>query len=111
MSASSVKLLDAATAAARGTAHQPVVASKTFQALGATSAGVGAASVDIQVSNVVTPAADTDVDWITIGNIALTLGTTQTTDGLASDANWRHVRAKLVSISGTNASVSVYMGC
>ncbi len=74
----------------------------TFQASGTTSAGSGAASVSIQVSN-------NNSDWLTAGTISLTLGTTSTSDGFAITAPWAWVRAKLDSISGTSASVTVLM--
>lgn len=73
----------------------------TFQASGATTAGAGAASVIVWVSN------DGD-NWISAGTISLTLGTTVTTDGFAFDARWEHVRAELDSVSGTGAYVNVF---
>lgn len=73
-----------------------------FQAYGSTSASTGSATILIQVSNV-----NTDAAFITMGTITLTLGTTVTADGFASDAPWRFVRAKVSAISGTGASVNV----
>ncbi len=107
---SSVKLLDAVTATGAGLAHQPWGSKKTFHAVGTTSAGAGAATILIQVSDVVSPAAGSDVDWITLATITLTLATTQSGDGVASDSAWRHVRGKVTAISGTTATVSLYMG-
>lgn len=83
-----------ATCAASGT---------TFQAFGTTTAGSGAATVVIQVSN-------DGANWIDLGTITLTLGTSATTDGFAALAAWAFVRANVTAISGTGASVSVYMG-
>ncbi len=77
-------------------------ASGTFQAKGTTSAGAGASVVSIQVSN------DTS-NWITAGTISLTLATTSSSDGFAITAPWAFVRAKIDSISGTGASVTVLM--
>lgn len=77
---------------------------KTFQAKGTTTAGVGAATVIIEVTN------DTTWPWITLGTITLTLGTVATSDGLAMLAGWKYVRARLSAISGTGAAVSVAVG-
>ncbi len=76
--------------------------SATFQASGTTSAGSGAAVVSIQVSNDLS-------NWLTAGSISLTLGTTSTSDGFAITAPWAWVRAKLDSISGTDATVTTRM--
>lgn len=106
---SSVALLSSATATGSGEIHQPVGTKRTFHARGSTSAGSGASDIVIEVSNKTTkPSADTD--WLELGTISLTLGTTVTGDGFASDASWRWVRARVDSISGTNASVDCEMG-
>jgi hypothetical protein len=76
---------------------------KTFQASGRTSTSTGAASVLVEVSN-------DNVNWITMGTISLTLGTAATTDGFVSTANWTYVRGRVDSISGTGATVSLFMG-
>lgn len=76
---------------------------RVFQAAGTTSAGSGSATVVVQVSC-------NDSDWITLGTITLTLGTSSTSDGFASDAPWPYVRGNCTAISGTNASVTLYMG-
>jgi hypothetical protein len=78
--------------------------SKTFQAKGTTTAGAGAATIIIEVTN------DTTWPWITLGTITLTLGTAATSDGLAMLAGWKYVRARLSAISGTGAAVSVAVG-
>src|SRR3972149_3373366 len=93
---SSVRLLDAVLVTGAGASRAPWYKDRTFQASGSTSAGVGAAAVKIQVSN-------DNVNWILIGTISLTLGVAVTTDGFASDAAWRYVRANVDSISGTDA--------
>jgi len=89
-------------------AFKPATGKTTYQAWGTTTAGAGAATIVIEVSNVEVPTADTD--WITAGTITLTLGTAKTTDGFAMAAAWRNVRARVSAISGTNAKVSVRMG-
>ena len=111
---SSVVLLSGATATGAGAAHVPVNTLRTFQAQGATSAGAGAATILIEVSNIAGPGPgdrpDSDTDWSTLDTLSLTLGTTATTDFGESNAAWRFVRARVTAISGTDATVSVYMG-
>lgn len=84
------------------------VPNTTFQAHGTTTAGSGASVIKIEGNNISENAAD--ALWVTLGTISLTLGTTEVTDGFAVEASWDFVRANVTSISGTNASVSVYMG-
>ena len=74
--------------------------SMTFQASGATSAGAGAATVKIQVSN-------DGTNWVDLGTITLTLSSTSSSDGFAAFAAWAYVRANITAISGTNAAVTV----
>jgi hypothetical protein len=62
---------------------------------------VGAATVLIQVSN-------NGSDWMTLGTIGLTLGTSSTTDGFTATSAWSYIRANLTSVSGTDATVTVY---
>lgn len=98
-----VKILDAATATGAGNVATLDTVDLTFQAAGTTSSGSGSATVVIQVS-------DNNSDWLTLGTITLTLGTTSTSDGFASAATWAFVRANVTAISGTDATVSVWMG-
>lgn len=77
---------------------------KTIHAWGTTSAGAGAATINIEASN------DLTAPWLVLGIISLTLGTTATADGFAIDAPWKWTRANVTAISGTNASVSVSFG-
>lgn len=78
-------------------------AGTTFQAAGSTTAGTGSAVVAIEVSN-------NNANWITLGTITLTLGTTPTSDGFAALAAWGFVRANVTTLTGTGASVTVTMG-
>ena len=78
------------------------LANRTFQASGSVSASTGEATIKIQVSN------DGD-NWIDLGAITLTLGTSVTSDGIASFAAWYYVRANVTALSGTNATVNVLM--
>lgn len=95
-------MLDAATATGTGAEFKlPESGITTFQASGTTSAGAGAATIVIQVSN-------DDDNWITAGTITLTLGTVATSDGFAFTGNWDKARANLTAISGTDAAVSAF---
>lgn len=105
------QLLAGVTATGAGSAKNPYCTDRTFHAYGATSAGAGSATVVIEASDKDTPATATRVDWVTLGTITLTLSTTQTGDGFASQARWRHVRANVTAISGTGANVSAWIGC
>ncbi len=108
---SSVQLLTNVTTTATGGRYSPRCVNRTFQAMGATSAGSGASAIIIEASDKADPAEATAVDWTTLGTITLTLGTTQTNDGFVSYASWRWVRARVSSISGTGATVNAYLGC
>jgi hypothetical protein len=102
-------LLSNATSTGAGTAWNPrdtsAVATYTqhsFQAIGLTTASTGAATVLIEVSN-------DGVNFLTMGAITLTLGTSATSDGFAAANSYEYYRANVSSISGTNAKVTVYM--
>lgn len=87
----------------------------TFQASGETSAGAGAATIQIQVSNADDPtvtavSGDPHGLWITAGTITLTLATTVSSDGFAINAPWKWARAWISAISGTDATVNVRSG-
>jgi len=97
------KLLDGVIATGAGTAQEVRVSKRTFQLVGSTSAGAGAAEVDIEVSN-------DGTNFFTLGTITLVLGVTAVSDGFASDAPWEYVRGNVVSISGTDAEVTLWMG-
>lgn len=107
---SSVALFESRTTVGYSEVMQSRDVKTSFHAVGETSAGAGAATVKIWVSNKPSPTDGTDVDWLELGEISLTLGTTQTGDGFVAEGSWRHVRAEVESISGTNAEVSVWMG-
>jgi hypothetical protein len=102
--ASSIPLQSGATATAAGTAVTPCGSPyKTFQAAGTTTAGAGAATIKIQVSN-------DNSNWLDLGTISLTLSTTSSSDGFQAVGQWRYVRSNVTAISGTGASVSAWMG-
>jgi hypothetical protein len=102
-------LLNAATTTGPGLAWQErdttpydTYTYHSFQAIGATTASTGAATILIEVSN-------NGTNYITLGTITLTLGTSATSDGFAVANSWNYYRANLSAVSGTGASVSVYM--
>ncbi len=96
------KLHNARTTTGSGPALDLGGGKKTFQAYGTTTAGAGAATIKIQVSN-----DDSDANWLDLGTITLTLATTVSNDGFASTAAWKYVKANVTVISGTGASVTV----
>lgn len=101
------EILAGATATGAGLVYQTQGKPSTFQAYGSTSSGAGSAIIQIQVSNDSSLNANT---WLVLGTITLTLGTTITTDGFASIAPWQFIRANVTTLSGTGASVDVWMG-
>lgn len=104
MAGSLTKLIDGATATGAGTAkHMPATGRVTFQASGTTSAGAGAATIKVQVSN-------DNSNWLDLATISLTLSTTADTAGTAVDANWGYVRGNVTALSGTDAAVTLVMG-
>lgn len=99
---SKVMLVDA-TATGAGPRYESGIPHVSFQAYGATTAATGAATVKLEGSNVNTPGVN---DWVVLGTVTLTLGTTSTTDGLTIYAPWRWLRVNLTAISGTGATVT-----
>jgi hypothetical protein len=105
---STIVLLSNATTTVTGT-PQNVQAlriptdNKTFQASGRANSA-GTTDVVVEVSN-------DNTNWILMGTITLTLGTSSTTDGFVSSANWTYVRGRVSTISpGIGATVSLFMG-
>lgn len=49
------------------------------------------------------------LNWVPINTFTLT-GTGSATDGFVSNAAWKHTRARLTAISGTNAAASAQIG-
>ena len=75
----------------------------SFQAYGTTSSGSGTAVISVQVSN-------DGSNWLSLGTISLTLGTSSTSDGFVDDAPWAFVRGNITTLTGTTATVSLVMG-
>ena len=99
-------LLDAVIVNGAGAAFVNFFERRTFQAIGNTSAGAGTATVEVQATN---DPLEAEATWITIGSMALVLGTTKVTDGFASDAPWRKIRGKVTNLTGTGATVTLLM--
>lgn len=74
-----------------------------------TGTGSVSATVTMQVSNENETGQGLKSNWITLATISLS-GTTTATDGFATIATWRYIRAVVSSISGTGATIEVLMG-
>ena len=98
-----MQLLESVIATGAGAAAEVRTPGRTLQATGATSAGAGAATIAIEVSNDAT-------NWLTYDTISLPLSTTTATAGVEMDAPWLFVRGNVNAISGTDAAVSLHMG-
>lgn len=92
-----------AVTGAGSTVNAPCNPYRTFQLTGTTTAGAGAATVKVQVSN-------DNVVWIDLGTISLTLATTASADAFKDVGAWVYVRGNVTSISGTGAAVTLMMG-
>lgn len=101
--ATAVTLLNAATATGAGTTIGRAPAEKTFHLIGSTTNGAGAATVYVQGSN-------DGTNYITLATLTLTLSTTVSSDGCVITAPWVYLRGNVNAISGTGASVSLFMG-
>lgn len=81
---------------------------RVFHVNGTTSAGSGAAEVEIRAGLTASNVS------VVLGTVTLTLSTSATAaagnGGIASNANWPYVCANVNSISGTNASVNATVG-
>ena len=102
-------LLNAATTTGAGEAWNPrdtsayaTYVQHSFQAKGTVASSTGAAVILIQVSN-------DGTNYITLGTITLVLGTVATSDGFACANTYEYYRANVSSISGSTATVTVYM--
>jgi len=99
-----ISIVSAATATGAGTAFQPLESKRTFHGVGSTSAGAGAATIGIEVSN-------NGTDFIEVDELSLTLATADSSGDLFYlDAPYRYVRGNVKTISGTGASVDLIMG-
>lgn len=96
-------MLNAVTTTGAGAAVHLDGPNTTFQAHGVTSAGTGAAAINVDVSN------DGSV-WTLAGTLNLTLGTTRTSDAITIAGSWPFARGNVTSISGTDAAVTLTAG-
>jgi hypothetical protein len=48
--------------------------------------------------------------WDTIGTISLTLGTTAASDSFTSDDRYQYLRGNVTALTGTGATVNLFMG-
>jgi hypothetical protein len=76
----------------------------TVEVTGKTTAGAGAANVDILVSNLQNGV------YAVAGNFVMVLDTSDAVGVLAVTANWPFVKARVNSISGTGALVDATAG-
>lgn len=91
------------TTTGAGESFEPFGENRSFQLVGNTSAGAGAAQVDVEVSN-------DGSNWIKAGKLSLVLSTTVAKESMLMKAPWRYVRGNVISISGTDAEVTLTMG-
>jgi len=91
-------LLNAATATGASQALSLRDGDKAFQVYGTTSAGAGAATIDVEVSN-------DGTRWDTVATLTLTLSTTEDVESWSMDAFWAYARYYVTAISGTDATV------
>jgi hypothetical protein len=96
-------MIDGAIATGVHSAVEPLGNKRTFQAIGNTSAGAGASTIEIQVSN-------DGTNFHTVDTLSLTLSTTVSSDVYETAAPWKFVRGNVATISGTDATVSLIMG-
>lgn len=97
-------LIVAATATGAGPQLEVWHTNRTFEAFGNTASGTGSAVVAIEVRN------DENAAWKTLATITLSLTAGGVSDGLATSAAWRFIRANTTTLSGTGATVSVNVG-
>ena len=96
-------LLTNATTTGAGNSFEPWGDTRTYGATGVCDDS-GTAVISIEVRN------DSNAAWILMGTITITLSPTASGDGFSSIVPWKYVRARITSLSGTNATISVFMG-
>ena len=97
------EILSAAVLNAVSERQQPVDVNRTIQALGRTTAGPGTAAIQIQGSL-------DGINFVKIATINLVLSDTDVTDGFATNAAWKYLRARVTGLTGTGATVDVWLG-
>lgn len=76
---------------------------RTWVLRGTTSSGTGTATVLVQGTL-------DGTDWVTIGTMTLTLGTTATMDSFTDQSSFVQFRANVTALTGTGASVTLKVG-
>lgn len=85
-------------------AIQPLCVTKTIQGIGNTTAGAGATTIEIQVSN-------DGTNYFVDDTLSITLATTVASDTYVSLYPYKYIRGNVATISGTGAKVSLIIGC
>jgi hypothetical protein len=83
-------------------AIQPLSSIKAFHAFGSTTAGAGATTINIEVSN-------DGTNFYIVDVLSITLGTTVASDTFENYGPWKYVRANVATLTGTGAKVTVIM--
>ncbi len=86
----------------------------TFHVRGITSAGAGAATIEIEATNQeptldATGLPSVPTEWVNLGQITLVLSTTVASDGFAVDAGWKYIRADVTVLTGTDATLQGFI--
>lgn len=76
----------------------------SFQAVATTSAGSGAAVVKVEVSN-------SGSHWEEMGSITLAPNQSDSDGFSVATSGWKYTRMRVDSISGTDCTVSAWIGC
>lgn len=101
------QVLSAVITTATSAVFQPLAGRGTFQCQGTVSASTGASVITLEGSNFNSAVT---ADWIVLVTSTLTLATTSTSAGGTYTADWKYIRARVNSISGTTATVNCYWG-
>jgi len=96
-------LLKDVTATGAGAAAQPLGSHRTFHAFGNTTAGAGATTIGVEVSN-------DGVNFFEIDVLSITLATTVASDVYENQYPYAFVRGNVKTLTGTGAKVSLIMG-
>ena len=83
--------------------YLPLGKERTFQVTGFTSAGAGAALVNIEVSN-------DGENFLVLHHFDLALSNTTISDSYYCDEPWKYVRGNIASLSGVDAEITLIMG-
>lgn len=82
--------------------NQDFFSKRSWQAVGRTGSGSGAATIIIEGSN-------DDTNYLELGEIVLALTTSDSSDAIVTCSAWRFARMRITAISGTGATVDFYI--